>query len=101
MRCVCFAAVLLVGAFRPAAADPQTCSAATEQYQSVLDEVSDAIRAYAMCVYDSQGGIDCADEFAGLAAAHEHFQSAVTLYQSECTDADPRPDGSPPRLTGP
>lgn len=62
---------------------------ATEQYQSVLDEVSDAVRAYATCVYDSQGGVDCADEFADLTAAHAHFQAAVTLYQSECTDADP------------
>jgi hypothetical protein len=94
-----FWVVLVVACtMRPAAADPETCRAATEQYQSVLDEVSDALRAYGMCVYDSQGGVDCADEFADLSAAQEHFQSAVTLYQSECADLDPLPGGSPPRF---
>jgi hypothetical protein len=65
-------------------ADPETCRLATEQYQSVLDEVSDAIRAYAMCVYDAQGGDTCALEFADLEAAQAHFESAVALYESEC-----------------
>jgi hypothetical protein len=91
------AVLIFACALQPAAADPETCRAATEQYQSVLDEVSDAIRAYGMCVYDSQGGVDCADEFADLATAHEHFQSAVTLYQSECDELDPPAPASPPR----
>ena len=80
-----FSAVLaLACSCRLAGADAETCRAATEQYQSVLDEVSDAIRAYATCIYDSQGGDNCASEFAELREAQDHFESAVALYQSEC-----------------
>ena len=96
MRSIILATALLISACLPGKADPESCLAATDQYLSVLDEISDAIRAYAMCVYDSQGGVDCADEFAGLGAAQEHFQSAVTLYQSECADA-----GQPPGVSQP
>ena len=84
MRRVALAALLVICGCRLAGADPETCRVATEQYQSVLDEVSDAIRAYATCVYDAQGGDTCAPEFADLEAAQAHFESAIALYESEC-----------------
>jgi hypothetical protein len=84
MQRIALAGLLLVCACRLTAADPETCQVATEQYQSILDEVSDAIRVYAMCVYDAQGGDTCTSEFEELEAAHAHFASAVALYESEC-----------------
>ena len=84
MRRVALTALLVACACSLAQADDETCRAATEQYQSVLDEVSDAIRSYATCVYDAQGGDTCAQEFTDLEAAQAHFEAAVVLYQSEC-----------------
>jgi hypothetical protein len=71
----------LVSAVR---ADPEECREAINQYNTAKSDVSDALRAYANCVSDSQGHDDCSSEFSTLQSAHSDFESAVSAYESDC-----------------
>jgi hypothetical protein len=88
MRRFALAFVALMCFCGGADANSETCVAATAQYQSVIDEVSDALRMYADCIFNNQGD-NCASEFAELQSAQEHFEQAVALAETECQDAQP------------
>lgn len=90
MRRSALAIASLMCTCRLAGADPESCRAATAQYQSVLDEVSDALQMYAACVFNNQGD-NCASEFAELQSAQDHFEQAVALADTECQDTPPPP----------
>jgi len=68
-----------------AAADPSECREAINAYDSARSDVSDALRAYAHCIADSQGHDDCSSEFSRLHSAHDDFESAVSQYETACS----------------
>lgn len=84
MKRLALATMLLICGPRAADADAETCREAMESYQSVLEAVSDALADYATCITNSQGGVDCSNEFAALQSAQAEFELAVTSYQNEC-----------------
>ncbi len=84
MKRLALAIMLVLRGPRAADADAETCREAMEAYQSVLEEVSDALTDYATCISNSQGGVDCSNEFAALQSAQTEFELAVTNYQNEC-----------------
>ena len=76
---------LLAGASAASSrADPAQCGEATSRYNSALDDVTDALRAYSRCVSDSRGHDDCSSKFSRLRSAQDDFESAVSNYLSEC-----------------
>jgi hypothetical protein len=67
-----------------AAAGPDECRDAVDQYNNALSELRDAIRAYTTSIADSRGHDDCSSEFSAVQSAQDDFESAVAEYQSEC-----------------
>ena len=68
-----------------ARSDTSECQEALDHYNSVLSDVSSALRRYGRCVSDSKGHDDCATEFSTLHFAQDDFESAVSDYQSNCS----------------
>ena len=83
-KSLCFGFAILLAHAQAAAAGPQQCGDAVDQYNSAASEVSDALRLYASCLSSSEGRDDCSSEFASLTSAQSDFESAVSNYQSEC-----------------
>jgi hypothetical protein len=69
---------------RLAAAGPDECRDATDQYTLALSVLADAIQVYGGCVAESNGRDDCSIEFSRLQLAQDNFLAAVSDYQSEC-----------------
>lgn len=68
-----------------ARSDTDECQDALDQYNSVLQDVSSALRSYGSCVSNSRGHDDCSTEFFTLQSAQDDFESAVSNYQSDCS----------------
>lgn len=66
--------------------DTDECRDALDHYNSVVSDVSSALRRYGRCVSDSKGHDDCATEFSTLHSAQDDFESAVSEYQSNCSN---------------
>jgi hypothetical protein len=76
---------ILACGIRSVAADPESCREAIDAYKSARSDVSDAIRAYASCVSNSDGRDDCSSEFSTVSSAQDEFESAISAYESECS----------------
>lgn len=67
-----------------ATAGTEDCRNAIDAYDSAKGGIADALKKYADCVADSDGGDDCDSEFSNLKDAQDDFESAVSDYQSDC-----------------
>ena len=81
--CACLPTLIIVP-LRLAAAGPDECRDATDQYMLAVSVLADAIQVYAGCIVDSNGRDDCSIEFSRLQLAQDNFVVAVSDYQSEC-----------------
>jgi hypothetical protein len=80
----CGIVLLLCGSV--ARSDTDECRDALDHYNAARSDVSRALRRYGACVSDSKGHDDCATEFSTLHSAQDDFESAVSEYQSDCSD---------------
>lgn len=69
---------------KPVLADLSGCSDAIDTYNSLIEEVSSALRSYASCVSSSEGKDDCSLEFGRLRRVQDEFESAVSEIGSYC-----------------
>jgi hypothetical protein len=71
---------------RFARAGPDECKEAIADYNSALEEISNAMERYSRCVSDSrsQGHDDCSPEFRQLKSSQSDLEAAVSDYGSEC-----------------
>lgn len=67
-----------------AAADPEECRDAVDQYRSAHEDLYSALKQYVVCLRDSRGHDDCSSEFSSLQTAQSDFEDAVSQYESEC-----------------
>ncbi len=82
------AAVYLIAALIavPMPAVASDCGDAVDRYNSVLADVSSALRRYSNCVSASRGRDDCSTEFRRLKYAQDDLESAVSEIGSYCRD---------------
>jgi hypothetical protein len=78
--------IFLVLCGNVARSDTDECREALDHYNSARSDVSSALRQYERCVSDSKGHDDCASEFSTLHSAQDDFESAVSEYQSNCSN---------------
>lgn len=83
MRLVIMGA-LVAASSMSALADPEECQNAIDAYNTAISESSFRLKRYSQCLANSQGNDNCWTEFRRLKSAHDDFDSAVTMYQSEC-----------------
>ena len=69
----------------PPQAEPPDCAGATEQYKTMVEAVTGALRKYEACVSGSNARDHCEAEMQALDNAHDDFDDAVTDIEKVCT----------------
>jgi hypothetical protein len=60
------------------------CGDAVTDYNTVLDQLNDATQKFSSCIANSLGTDGCSKEFGRLRMVYSQYQSAVTLYRTQC-----------------
>ena len=67
-----------------AAAGPDECRSAIDEFNLTRSDAYAQLKSYAACLSDSDGHDDCSSEFSRIRSAQSDFELAVSEYESEC-----------------
>ena len=79
------ASLAIVMACERTTADTESCRNAIEEFDNARSGIVASFRSYGSCISSSDGHDDCSSEFSQLQSNQDHFESAVSDYEGDCS----------------